>query len=109
MLAGALLLANHASSGNVSSAQSRAELIGALLVCACFYAPELGRRIQEATTGSSSSSKKNWWICSVGPRSFSGRVIQGDEEHELRLGEFAALTNTNAKASRSSKTQTKGS
>ena len=98
MLAGALLLANHASSGNVSSAQSRAELIGALLVCACFYAPELGRRIQEATTGSSSSSKKN----SVDMLGGSSQFLVEESYKETKntnyaWASYAALTNTNAK------------
>jgi hypothetical protein len=98
VLAGALLLANHASSGNVSSAQSRAELIGALLVCACFYAPELGRRIQEATTGSSSSSKKN----SVDMLGGSSQFLVEESYKETKntnyaWASYAALTNTNAK------------
>jgi len=98
MLAGALLLANHASSGNVSSAQSRAELIGALLVCACFYAPELGRRIQEATTGSSSSSKMN----SVDMLGGSSQFLVEESYKETKntnyaWASYAALTNTNAK------------
>ena len=98
MFAGALLLANHASSGNVSSAQSRAELIGALLVCACFYAPELGRRIQEATTGSSSSSKKN----SVDMLGGSSQFLVEESYKETKntnyaWASYAALTNTNAK------------
>ena len=98
VLAGALLLANHASSGNVSSAQSRAELIGVLLVCACFYAPELGRRIQEATTGSSSSSKKN----SVDMLGGSSQFLVEESYKETKntnyaWASYAALTNTNAK------------
>ena len=98
VLAGALLLANHASSGNVSSAQSRAELIGALLVWACFYAPELGRRIQEATTGSSSSSKKN----SVDMLGGSSQFLVEESYKETKntnyaWASYAALTNTNAK------------
>ena len=98
VLAGALLLANHASSGNVSSAQSRAELIGALLVCACFYAPELGRRIQEATTGSSSSSKRN----SVDMLGGSSQFLVEESYKETKntnyaWASYAALTNTNAK------------
>jgi len=98
VLAGALLLANHASSGNVSSAQSRAELIGALLVCACFYAPELGRRIQEATAGSSSSSKKN----SVDMLGGSSQFLVEESYKETKntnyaWASYAALTNTNAK------------
>ena len=48
MLAGALLLANHASSGNVSSRAEQSRVDCALLLkCALLYAPELGRRIQE--------------------------------------------------------------
>ena len=100
ILAGALLIANHASSDNVSSAQSRAEVIGVLLVCACFYAPELGRRIEEATIGSSSSSssKKN----SVDILGGSSQFLVEESFKETKntnyaWASYAVLTNTNAK------------
>ena len=100
VLAGVLLIANHLSSNNISTAQSRAELSGVFVVCACFYVPEWGRRIEEATTGSSSSasSKKN----SVDILGGSSQFLMEESFKEKKntnyaWASYAALTNTNAK------------
>ena len=66
MLAGALFANRECG---VSSRRAE-RLIGALLVCACFCAPELGRRIQKRRLDRPLRQRRTRWICSVGPRSF---------------------------------------